>query len=72
MKKKFELLMKSAKKITLLSLLVAFTSTSIFSQKNVEGEWGNPITFGIVPVAVANLPDGRLLTWFFTIQKYLY
>ncbi|MDF4222870.1 PKD domain-containing protein [Maribacter sp. M208] len=27
------------------------------------GEWGDPIPFGIVPVAVANLPDGRLITW---------
>src|SRR5690606_25452737 len=33
------------------------------AQKNVDGEWGDPIAFGIVPVAVANLPDGRLLTW---------
>lgn len=28
-----------------------------------DGEWGDPIPFGIVPVAVANLPDGRLITW---------
>ncbi|WP_298481059.1 galactose oxidase-like domain-containing protein, partial [uncultured Maribacter sp.] len=28
-----------------------------------EGEWSPVIPFGIVPVAVANLPDGRLLTW---------
>ena len=27
------------------------------------GEWSDPIGFGIVPVAVANLPDGRLITW---------
>uniref|UniRef100_UPI0023ED98A5 galactose oxidase-like domain-containing protein n=1 Tax=Eudoraea chungangensis TaxID=1481905 RepID=UPI0023ED98A5 len=25
--------------------------------------WSDPIGFGIVPVAVANLPDGRLITW---------
>ncbi|WP_405381828.1 PKD domain-containing protein [Maribacter sp. LLG6340-A2] len=27
------------------------------------GKWGEPIEFGIVPVAVANLPNGNLLTW---------
>ncbi|WP_222430279.1 PKD domain-containing protein [Maribacter sp. MAR_2009_72] len=27
------------------------------------GKWGDPIEFGIVPVAVANLPNGNLLTW---------
>ncbi|MDO1499249.1 kelch repeat-containing protein [Winogradskyella maritima] len=31
--------------------------------KSVEGEWSNPIQFGIVPVAVANLPNGNLITW---------
>ncbi len=28
-----------------------------------QGQWSVPIGFDIVPVAVANLPDGRLLTW---------
>uniref|UniRef100_UPI0026148D18 galactose oxidase-like domain-containing protein n=1 Tax=uncultured Maribacter sp. TaxID=431308 RepID=UPI0026148D18 len=28
-----------------------------------DGKWSDPITFGIVPVAAANLPDGRILTW---------
>ncbi|WP_411032135.1 hypothetical protein, partial [Spongiimicrobium sp. 3-5] len=28
-----------------------------------DGQWSDPIGFGIVPVAVANLPDGRLITW---------
>ncbi|GGW73958.1 putative secreted protein (Por secretion system target) [Winogradskyella epiphytica] len=29
----------------------------------MEGQWSDPISFDIVPVAVANLPDGKLLTW---------
>jgi hypothetical protein len=28
-----------------------------------DGQWSDPIPFGIVPVAVANMPDGRLITW---------
>ena len=28
-----------------------------------DGEWGAVIPFEIVPVAVANLPDGSLITW---------
>jgi len=28
-----------------------------------DGQWSDPVGFGIVPVAVANLPDGRLITW---------
>lgn len=28
-----------------------------------NGSWGAPIPFGLVPVAVANLPDGTLITW---------
>lgn len=29
----------------------------------IDGKWGPKIEFDIVPVAVANLPDGRLVTW---------
>ncbi|MFK7808423.1 MAG: galactose oxidase-like domain-containing protein, partial [Saprospiraceae bacterium] len=40
---------------------------TLFSLKaqneSTEGSWGSPISFDIVPVAVANLPDGRLITW---------
>ncbi|UOY06097.1 DUF1929 domain-containing protein [Muricauda sp. SCSIO 64092] len=28
-----------------------------------DGQWSDPVGFGLVPVAVANLPDGRLITW---------
>jgi PKD repeat protein len=46
-------------------LVMISISFSTFGQlaRNTEGEFGNPISFGLVPVAVANLPDGRLLTW---------
>ena len=41
-----------------------FLSSLVFSQTATQdGEWGAPVPFGIVPVAVANLPDGRLITW---------
>jgi len=46
------------------NLLTIFFTLSIHSQvADVEGQWSAPIGFEIVPVAVANLPDGRLLTW---------
>ncbi|WP_348700760.1 PKD domain-containing protein [uncultured Maribacter sp.] len=45
-------------------LILLFCSSNIQSQSRTQdGEWGDPIPFGIVPVAVANLPDGRLITW---------
>ncbi|WP_282051003.1 galactose oxidase-like domain-containing protein, partial [Maribacter aquivivus] len=47
--------------ITFFFLLI--TSSSFSQALHQNGEWGLPIPFGIVPVAVANLPDGRLLTW---------
>ncbi|MDO6472171.1 PKD domain-containing protein [Maribacter sp. 1_MG-2023] len=45
-------------------IFVLCCSSTIQSQtRSEDGEWGDPIPFGIVPVAVANLPDGRLITW---------
>ncbi len=45
-------------------IFVLCCSSTMQSQTRGEvGEWGDPIPFGIVPVAVANLPDGRLITW---------
>ena len=45
-------------------MLILFCINTLQSQNPYqEGEWGAPISFGIVPVAVANLPDGRLITW---------
>ena len=44
--------------------LVFFWSLKSSSQQPQDvGEWSDPIPFNLVPVAVANLPDGRLLTW---------
>ncbi len=45
-------------------LFILSCSTTMQSQTpEQDGKWGDPIPFGIVPVAVANLPDGRLITW---------
>ena len=45
-------------------LLILIFSTFLYSQTPTQdGEWGNPIPFSIVPVAVANLPNGNLITW---------
>tara|TARA_R110000868_G_scaffold90110_1_gene250370 strand:- start:1621 stop:5709 length:4089 start_codon:yes stop_codon:yes gene_type:complete len=50
-----------------LNILVVFflfaTYVSFAQTPSQDGQWSNPIPFGIVPVAVANLPDGRLITW---------
>uniref|UniRef100_UPI00257BDDEB PKD domain-containing protein n=4 Tax=Maribacter TaxID=252356 RepID=UPI00257BDDEB len=47
-----------------VSFIFLFFISSSYSQAlNEVGEWGGAIPFEIVPVAVANLPDGRLLTW---------
>ncbi|MEM8765403.1 MAG: galactose oxidase-like domain-containing protein [Bacteroidota bacterium] len=53
--------MKKKYFITPLILLAFFLN--LRAQNDVNGSWSDPIEFGIVPVAVANLPDGRLLTW---------
>ncbi|AZQ57684.1 DUF1929 domain-containing protein [Maribacter sp. MJ134] len=40
------------------------TLTTLNGQDNYQnGAWSDPIPFDLVPVAVANLPDGRLITW---------
>jgi len=47
-----------------LTLLFSFLYGISFSQNpEINGEWSAPIPFDIVPVAIANLPDGRILTW---------
>ncbi|MDP5060717.1 MAG: PKD domain-containing protein [Maribacter sp.] len=47
-----------------ITFFFLFLTSISFSQTiDQDGEWGVPIPFDIVPVAVANLPDGRLLTW---------
>ncbi|WP_194529929.1 Ig-like domain-containing protein [Zobellia roscoffensis] len=37
---------------------------------NEIGKWSEPIPFGIVPVAVANLPDGKLVAWSSKYKDY--
>jgi len=50
--------------LAILLVTVFFNPTDIFTQQPQEvGQWSDPIPFNLVPVAVANLPDGRLLTW---------
>ncbi|OBR40598.1 hypothetical protein A9200_15170, partial [Maribacter hydrothermalis] len=46
-----------------LSISTLFLQLSFAQSLNQIGEWSDPIPFGIVPVAVANLPDGRLICW---------
>ncbi len=56
---------KCAQFIKVFSFFVLFFYFSFFvrGQSDVDGQWSAPIGFDIVPVAVANMPDGRLLTW---------
>ncbi len=49
-----------------LALVLSFTlCANVLSAQDPaqEGAWSDPIAFDLVPVAVANLPDGRLVTW---------
>lgn len=50
-----------------LMTLLLFLGFKSFSQTipspHTHGQWSPRIEFDIVPVAVANLPDGRLVTW---------
>ncbi|WP_172436002.1 PKD domain-containing protein [Sediminicola luteus] len=54
--------MKRKLPLTLLSCFL-FLNTIWSQNASTQGQWSAPIEFGIVPVAVANLPDGRLLCW---------
>lgn len=47
----------------LFVLLICSYSVKTSAQNHLNGEWSEVIPFGIVPVAVANLPDGNLITW---------
>ncbi|MBA6152939.1 LamG-like jellyroll fold domain-containing protein [Gelidibacter maritimus] len=53
-----------------LSIFLLFIGIKGYSQSSHDpslpqdgGQWGGVIEFDLVPVAVANLPDGRLVTW---------
>ncbi len=54
--------MNLKEKLALLALFI-LSNPLTAQDKSVEGEWSSPIQFGIVPVAVANLPNGNLITW---------
>ena len=43
--------------------LVSVTFSTRAQTPTQDGAWSDPIPFNIVPVAAANLPDGRLITW---------
>ena len=47
----------------LLSLCFVFVEHAISQSPSDDGSWSDPIPFGMVPVAVANLSDGRLIVW---------
>ncbi|SNR66275.1 Kelch motif-containing protein, partial [Maribacter sedimenticola] len=47
--------------MTIFASLV--TSLTFAQTPSTEGEWSPVLNMGIVPVAAANLPDGRLITW---------
>ncbi len=54
----------------LVSFGFCFCSNFIYSQNpDQDGQWSPVIPMDIVPVAAANLPDGRLITW---SSKYRY
>lgn len=44
-------------------LLLGLNGFSQTPPPHTHGQWGSVIEFDIIPVAVANLPDGRLVTW---------
>ena len=63
--------MKILKFTTLLFLMVSAIETG-YGQPNVEGQWSNDILWtgdfigdpdGVIPVAAALLPDGKVLCW---------
>ncbi|MGS0526928.1 Ig-like domain-containing protein [Zobellia nedashkovskayae] len=45
-------------------------SITVKKPLNEVGRWSEPIPFGIVPVAVANLPDGKLVAWSSKYKDY--
>ncbi|EDP70380.1 galactose oxidase-related protein [Flavobacteriales bacterium ALC-1] len=54
----------NSSKISTIFLLLVLIGFKSFSQTpQVDGQWSGVIPFDIVPVAIANLPDGRILTW---------
>jgi hypothetical protein len=55
--------MNNSKFSYIFFLLIIFSFNGFSQNPEINGEWSDPIPFDIVPVAIANLPDGRILTW---------
>lgn len=49
--------------LKILPWLICMAPIASFADNSDTGTWSNVIPMEIVPVAVANLPDGNLLTW---------
>lgn len=49
--------------VLILVLSLGLKSFSQTPSPQTHGQWGSKIEFDLVPVAIANLPDGRLVTW---------
>ncbi len=47
----------------ILLFLISFGFKGFSQNPQLVGSWSPPIPFDVVPVAVSNLPDGRLITW---------
>lgn len=51
------------KQLTMLSLAPLLMSVNAFAAYSDTGSWSRVIDLGLVPVAIANLPDGKVLAW---------
>ena len=55
--------MKNQKILTVLTLAPLLMSAEVFADYSDTGRWSRVINLDLVPVAVANLPDGKVLAW---------
>jgi len=51
------------KTLTALTLVPLLMSAEVFADFSDTGRWSRVINLDLVPVAVANLPDGKILAW---------
>lgn len=51
------------KPIIVLSLLPLLMSAEVFAAASDTGRWSEKIDLDLVPVAISNLPDGKVLAW---------
>ncbi|MFT6995231.1 MAG: hypothetical protein ACJA1P_001974, partial [Maribacter sp.] len=53
--------------------LFFFSATNSRAQdKSIVGEWSDPIALDVLPVAVSNLPNGKLIVWSASERDYFY